>query len=521
MIDILSAAEMGACDRRAIEEFGIPGVVLMENAGIQTVECILEHLGAVPATALVVCGKGNNGGDGLVVARHLANAGSRVEVLLLASPEGPVGEAAVNLRIVQAMGLPLRCLPEPADWEAAAIDPAGFDVVVDAILGTGIRSAARGVAATAIASILGSDARVVAVDLPSGLDADAGRAPGPSLRAQLTVTFAAPKPCHVLPPAAESCGELVVVDISIPDRVLAAATPVLRQTSPFDWPMVRPQRAGTAHKGDAGRVAVIGGARGTAGAAVLAARAAVRAGAGLVHVLCPHGVWLLAGAQLVEPLVHPVGGGERLGVEDLEEIRDLLKGIDMVALGPGLGRGDDTDELVRRLVAELAIPMVIDADGLNALAGALEVLGDAPGPRILTPHPGEAARLLGTEVAEIQEDRPAALARLVARTGATVILKGAGTLIGAPGRVPVVNPTGNPGLASGGTGDVLTGVVAALAAQGLEPFVAAWGGAWTHGRAGDLAALGMGSVGFTASDVVERLPAAIGEGDGDESEPDA
>lgn len=506
---------MAACDRRAIEDYRIPGLLLMENAGLQTVECVLETFGAAPESALVLCGKGNNGGDGLVIARHLSQAGCRVQIVLLAEGADLEGDAAANLEIVRALGLPLLELPEPEDWERRGPDPESFALVVDAMLGTGLRDGARGAPARAIEALDGCDRPIVAVDLPSGLSADSGVAPGAAVRADLTVTFAAPKVCHVLTPAADHCGELAVVDISIPTAVLDEARPALRIATAEDWEEVRPLRESTDHKGDHGRLLVVGGSVGMAGAVVLAARAALRCGAGLVHVGCPREVWPIVAGKLVEPLVHPVGEGAELRASDREAILELAAGMDAVALGPGIGTDEETVRLVRGLAVELECPLVIDADGLNGLAGELDRLSEARGPRVLTPHPGEAARLLESDIEEIQRDRPAALRRLVERSAAVVVLKGSRTLIGAPGRVPVVNPTGNPGLASGGTGDVLTGAVASLVAQGVEPWEAAWAGAWIHGRAGDRAARQTGQAGLVARDVVNALPAALRGDDGD------
>lgn len=511
MIKVLTAAQMQACDRAAIEEYRIPGAVLMENAGLQTAEAIVERFDGPPLSTLVLCGRGNNGGDGFVIARHLHNLGGEVVIHLLGDPEQLTGDARVNHDIAAAMGIAIATITEEAAWDAVAAGLSGFDCIVDAMLGTGIDSAARGVIAEAIDSVNGSGVPVVAVDVPSGLSSDSGTPPGRHIVADLTVTFAAPKLCHVLAPASAACGDLEVVEISIPQAVMRAADATLRLLTPEDVAGRLLSRSRDAHKGTFGTVLVIGGAPGTAGAAVLSAEAALRGGAGLVHVACPRSVWSMVGAQLTEALVHPIDAGRDggIGLDGREALERHLLAADVLAIGPGIGSDSETVEIVDWLAGDASQPAVIDADGLNALVGRLDRIAGASAPRILTPHPGEMARLLDTDTATVQSDRPAAVAALVERTGAVVVLKGHRTLIGAPGEVTIVNPTGNPGMATGGTGDVLTGLIAALLAQGMEPLEAAWFGAWTHGLAGDLAALERGEISLVAGDLIEWLPRAL------------
>lgn len=512
MIKVLDTAAMRACDRTAIDEYGVLGEVLMENAGLQVVDALTQQFAdRPPASVAVLCGRGNNGGDGLVVARHLHNQGSEVVVYLLAAASALRDGAATNHRIAVAAGVPVVEVHDEAAWGQLAEDLPEFDCIVDALLGTGLESAPRGAIAAAIESVNGLDVPVVSVDLPSGLSGDSAAIAGAVVEATLTVALAAPKVCHVLAPASETCGDVVVVDISIPDAVLEAAPATLWQLTLEDCAAGLPVRWPDSHKGDYGRVLVIGGAKGTAGAAVLAARGALRGGAGLVHVLCPESTYLPIAGQLVEALVHsaPAGDSGGLGLEATAAARQRAAAADVVAIGPGLGTDPETVAFVRQLVTECARPMVIDADGLNALVGCLAELNGAVAPRLLTPHPGEAARLLGVDVASIQADRMGAARQLAETAGAVVLLKGHCSLIVEPGQAPIVNRTGNPGMASGGTGDVLTGLIAALVAQGLPPARAAWTGACLHGLAGDLAVQRLGQIGCLASDLADELPKAF------------
>ncbi len=512
MIKVLDTAAMQACDRAAIDDYGVRGDLLMENAGLQVVEALTSHFGdQPPASVAVLCGRGNNGGDGFVVARHLHNTGGEVVVYLFGEGSVLRDGAATNHRIAVTLGVPVVEVHNEEAWGPLADDLAEFDCIVDALLGTGIESAPRGAIAAAIESINASDVPVVAVDLPSGLLADTGAIQGAVVEAALTVALGAPKVCHLLAPASETCGEVVVVDIGLPTAVIEAARAALWRPTREDCAAGLPLRWSDSHKGDYGRVLVIGGAPGTAGAAVLAARGALRGGGGLVHVLCPETAYLPIACQLTEALVHvaPAGASGGLGADAVLAALERAEAADAVAIGPGIGTATETVALVRQLATECARPMVIDADGLNALVGVLEVLTEAVGPRVLTPHPGEAARLLGVDVADVQSDRVGAARELTEASGAVVLLKGHRSLTVEPQQAPVVNLSGNPGMATGGTGDVLTGLIAALIAQGLRPGAAAWTGAWLHGLAGDLAAQRLGQTGCLASDLVDEIPDAF------------
>ncbi len=512
MIKVLDAAAMQACDRAAIDDYGISGELLMENAGLQVVEALMSYFDdQPPATVAVLCGRGNNGGDGFVVARHLHNLGGEVVIFLFGQASALRGSAAINHRLAARVGVPVIEVPDEEAWQPLADDLADSECIVDAMLGTGLESAPRGVIAAAIESVNAADVPVVAVDVPSGLSAESGAIGGVGVEAALTVALAAPKVCHVLAPASETCGELMVADIGLPEALLQAAAPSLWLPTPEHCEAGLPIRWSDSHKGDHGRALIIGGAPGTTGAAVLAARGALRGGGGLVHVLCPETAYLPIACQLTEALVHSaaagVGGG--LGAAAGESARERAAAADAVAIGPGVGTAAETVALVRQLAVECTKPMVIDADGLNAFVGVAEELRKTRAPRILTPHPGEAARLLGVDVSTVQSDRVGAANELAEKTGAVVLLKGHCSLTVEPGRAPIVNMTGNPAMATAGTGDVLAGLITALMAQGLRPGRAAWTGAWLHGLAGDLAAARVGQIGCLATDLADELPTAF------------
>lgn len=503
---------MRRADRHAIEHVGLPGAVLMENAGAAVARLVAERYASSRAV-VVVCGRGMNGGDGFVVTRHL---GPIAEALLLGRRDDVTGDARTHLLSCDRSGGRVTELLDEAAWPGAAQRLAAADLVVDAVVGTGLRAAPVGLAALAIAAIRarhGAGRPVVAVDLPSGIPADAGAADWPVARATWTVTFAAPKRAHVLPPWYAEVGELVIADIGIPSESLAAAEPTLFLLEDEDAAAAFPRRSRGAHKGDFGHVLVVAGSMGKTGAAVLAAVGALRSGAGLVTVATPAPCLPLVASARPELMTEPlaVSGSGGLDPSGLDRLLALAADRDSVVLGPGLGQDVPTRELVRAFVRACPVPLVVDADGLNALA---PIAADAEAnlkrqaPTILTPHPGEMARLLGLTTAEVQRDRLGAATRLAGRTGAVVVLKGERTLVAEPNGRSAVVPCGNPGMATGGTGDVLAGVAGSLLAR-HGALVAASAAAYVHGRAGDLAAERWGEEGLTAGDLADAVPLAI------------
>jgi NAD(P)H-hydrate epimerase len=508
---VFTADEMRRLDRRAIEELGMPGATLMENAGrgaAEAIRALLEQIKAPRnARVAVVCGKGGNGGDGLVVARWLKRWGMRPEVLL-AFPEDEIGgDAGAMLRELKRTGVrPWLVADEGAAEEALA----RADVVVDALLGTGSRGAPAGAVARAIELINESGRPVVALDIPSGISADGGPLPGPAVRAIVTLTFAGWKLGLVAGPGAELAGEVEVVPIGIPEaEVLRDVTTLVPELE--DVARHFPPRPRGAHKGTYGHLLIVAGSLGKTGAAALAGLGALRSGAGLVTVATPASQQPVVAGLLLEAMTEPLPetAARTLAGQAREVVAELAARRDAVALGPGIGLGEETQAAARALVAELPKPMAVDADALSALAGHLELLCAAPAARCLTPHPGELARMLGVTAAEIQRDRIAAVRDFATRYRVDLVLKGAWSVIGDPDGRVVVNPTGNPGMASGGTGDVLTGILGALLARGLAAFDALQCAVYLHGLAGDLAAGRVGEESLVAGDVIGALPDAF------------
>ena len=506
---IVTAGQMREIDRRAIEERGIASLALMEGAGRAVAESAYRLTEGCPdRPILVLCGRGNNGGDGFVAARHLIELGRTVQVFV-AAPRGEItGDAEANLQRLEVLGLSCLYLTE-AEPALAALPRCGL--VVDALLGTGLSGKVRGLAGKLIEGLNESGQPVLAVDIPSGLDADTGEPLGVAVRAQETVTMGLPKLGLFLHPGVDYAGRVTVADIGFPADLIADSQAVADLTAPEWVRMLLPQRPRSAHKGEFGRVLVIAGSVGMTGAAFLCAEAALRVGAGLVTVGCPASLNDILEVKLTEALTLPLPETYQrsLDTRALAPILEHAEAASVLAIGPGLSRQPETSVLVRRLVARVDKPMVVDADGLNALADAAVLLEGEHAPAVLTPHPGEMGRLMGVSTERVQARRAHFAEAAANRFHSVIILKGACSLVAEAGRPLTVNPTGNPGLASGGTGDVLTGMVAGLIAQGLLPFEAGAAAAYLHGLAGDLAARKLGEASLVAGDVLAAVPQAI------------
>ena len=508
MLPVFTAAEMRALDARAIRELGIPGPRLMEHAGTGAATLIARWLAPIRGkTVVVVCGKGNNGGDGFVVARRLKARGAVVRVLLVARRAEVRGDAA------EALGRWRGRVEEIADPAGLASALGAADLIVDALLGTGVSGAARGPVAAAIEAINRAGAGgvpVVALDLPSGLDGDHGALLGPTVRAWRTVTFAGLKRSLLLAPAAVQAGAVEIGDIGVPAEEARRSITTWRVEAADVRPSF-PPRDPDAHKGRFGHLLVIAGSLGKTGAAVLAGRAALRSGVGLCTIAAPASQQPVIAAQAPEYMTEalPETGAQSLSLKSRDRILELAGRMDAVAIGPGLSLDPEAQELARRLIRELDRPMVVDADALSALAGHLDLLRHAAGPRALTPHPGEMARMLGSTIEAVQADR-IEIARAFAREhGVAIALKGAHTVIAGPDGHVAINPTGNPGMAKGGSGDVLTGVVGTLLAREIGPAAALRAGCYVHGLAADVTVRDRGEYGMLASDIIEGLPAAL------------
>ena len=521
------ASEMRELDRCAIEEYGIPGIVLMENAGLGTVLMMERELGpAADSFALILIGPGNNGGDGLVIGRHLHQRGCEPIFIFLMAPEKLQGDAAGNLRIVNKLALPLYVLDSeegvqtlPALYQQLISTGKPCYAIIDALFGTGLTREINGHMAELIQLInteaCGVKVPRIAIDIPSGLHADTGRIQGACIQADHTATYGCAKPGHLLHHGPELCGRLHIVDIGIPPAAIATLS--IQQEALTDQgaalSLARIKRTTTSHKGSHGHLLVLAGSIGKTGAAILSVKGALRSGCGLVSLCCPQDLNTIFETQLIEAMTIPLASRSMISIEDLATVEQQLRGKKALVLGPGLGMVEQTAQLVLHLYRTAEIPMVVDADGLNILAQYKTELKAPPGPRIFTPHPGEMAGILGISTAEIQEDR-----LLAARSAClffdqtagqcTVVLKGAGTVVVSEDGKAWVNTSGNPGMATGGMGDVLSGIIGALICQGLSPQEAACTAVYLHGRAGDIL-LNTTGTGYSATELADTLPWSI------------
>lgn len=534
---ILSAAQMREIDRLTTALHGVPGLQLMENAANSAVEAIERKFGCVSGShALVVCGPGNNGGDGAAIARLLNQRGASVEALLLGRISETRGDARANFEraksISEAAGSRLHfkeveSLDALDDALCKAASEHTNDLIIDAIFGTGLTRRASGLFEEAINRInqLADRSRVVAVDVPSGVASDSAELIGPAVRAHLTVTFTAPKIAAVLAPARAQCGEVIVAQIGSPDELVNSAGSrlnLIEQSDVSRW-LKESRRSPNANKGDVGKVLVIAGSRGKTGAACLVGEAALRAGCGLVTIATPASSQpIVASRAIPECMTEPLAetGSGSVAREAAAQVRTLSADRDVVAIGPGLGSAEaSTRELVRDIVVNREGPMVADADALNALAPWDPTLHASAGlPLILTPHPGEMSRLVGKSVSEVLRDRIGISREFATSHGVLLVLKGSGTLIAATDGEVYVNSTGNSGMATGGSGDVLTGIIAGLLAQKpVDALGATIAAVYLHGLAGDIAASRLGTRAIIASDITSCLGDAFievgGEGE--------
>ena len=517
---VLTAAQMQEIDRLTTERYGVPSLTLMENAGRSVVKFLHQRFSPLEAQDIVIlCGRGNNGGDGMVVARMLREMGIMPQVLLLADPGNLSGDAEVNYKRLADGGLPLT-VPDKASWEAVKGKLSNATLVIDAILGTGLSKPLSGFLLDVVRDIpvVFPKAKVVAIDLPTGVSADTGELFGESVRADASVTFTAPKIAHVFAPACERTGEWVVRPIGTPPEALEENPEFYLNVflpEELEW-VVRPRKL-EAHKGNFGHVLVLGGSVGKTGAAAMAAKAALRAGAGLATVATAKSALPVIASLSMEIMTEPLPETDS-GTVSIRALKDglldsLVEGKSVLAVGPGLGRHPETMELVREVVNRYDLPIVLDADGLNAFAGCIETLRSDNRIRVFTPHPGEMGRLVGMKTSEVVAHRVDVAREFARKHGVQLVLKGFRTLTAAPDGQVWVNLTGNPGMATGGSGDVLTGVAAALLAQysdrsATEVTAAA---VYVHGLAGDIAARELGEASMIAGDILDALPKAYQE----------
>jgi len=504
---IVTAAEMRAIDRATSERFGVPSLTLMENAGAAVADYVLSHH-AAGGRIVVFCGKGNNGGDGFVAARRLHQHGKNIQVILLADPADLRGDAAIMFGKLPDAAVAVHSSEELKSERVRSSLRA--DLYVDAVLGTGFKPPVSGLYADAIAIMNASQVPVVAVDIPSGADADAmGPQAGTIARADAIVTFTAPRPAHVF--SLLTAGPTFVAEIGSPEKAIVSVLQLNVITARDIGPLIGPRPA-ESNKGNYGHVMVVGGSLGKAGSVAMAGMAALRTGAGLSTVATPKSVLgTVAGFHpelMTEPLPETDGGTISSGAQ--ARINELAKGKSVLAIGPGISRDPQTAELVRALVAQLELPMVVDADGLNAFEGHADKLMGKGRTLVITPHPGEMARLAGCTIADVQTDRLGVARKFARQHELIVVLKGHRTLVVRPDGEAWVNTTGNPGMATGGTGDILTGMVAGMIAQhpkdALRAVLAA---VHLHGLAGDVMRERVGEHSLVATDLLKGLPEAF------------
>lgn len=506
---IATVEEMKELDRATIEELGISGLVLMENAGLRVAAAAKELLPDIDGKKItVIAGKGNNGGDGFVVARHLINMGAEVKVLLLCGPNDVTGDAKVNLDILLKMDQKIHVVIDEKSINILRIALVYSDLVIDAIFGIGFKGVTKKPLADIIDIINEAGKPIIAVDVPSGLEANTGKVHGSCIKATCTVTFGLPKLGLMVFPGAKYVGQLQIGDISIPQSLIERYDiPRFLITAKMVKEMIKP-REPEGHKGDYGRVTVLGGSPGLTGAVYMAGQAAARIGAGLVTVGLPMSLHDILEVKLTEVMTKPLPETDRKTISKsaLNQCLEMVAKSDVVAVGPGMSTELLTVKLIQELVQTIEKPLIIDADGLNAIAINTDILKKCTAPLVLTPHPGEMARLMGIDLDEINNNRISIALTAAKNFKAIIVLKGARTIIATPAGRLYINANGNPGMATGGSGDVLTGIIAGLVAQGLSLEDASVAGVFIHGLAGDLVSSEKGQMGLLAGDLIDMLP---------------
>lgn len=508
---VVTALEMRHIDEETIRNIGIPGIVLMENAGLSVVNVIEKYFRKSGTSKVsIFVGKGNNGGDGLVIARHLKNKGYDVKIYLLSSSDKFQGDALINLQIVQNMGLNIETILSEIDLEYHKAEVANSDLIIDAIFGTGLAGPIKGVSAKVVNFLNNTGLPIIAVDLPSGLDADTGKVEGECIKADVTVTMGLPKRGLLLYPGANFVGKIEIADIGIPSTVIELQDIKVNLLSTDNVGRL-PKRPSDSHKGNFGRVLVLGGSIGLTGASAMASESALRSGAGLVTLGIPKSLNPIMEVKLTEVMTLPLPETEEqtFSKKSYDNIMKIVNNFDVVVIGPGMSRNPETSSLIRELCKSINKPKVIDADGLNAISDDKSILKYIDNNTIFTPHPGEMARLIGGTISDVQSDRINVAQKFAINNNVILVLKGVPTVIAEPSGEVYLNITGNPGLASGGTGDVLTGIIAGFIAQGLALKSAAILGVYIHGFAGDLAKKELGEAGMVAGDVIRYIPKAI------------
>jgi len=510
---VATAEQMQELDRKTIETYRIPGIVLMENAGRGAAEAISNAFPDIlKKKVAIVAGKGNNGGDGFVIGRYFLNRGISVKAFLLADPKALRGDAETAFQIFLRMKGEVFAVPSSKDYQKVKKDLERFDLLIDSIFGTGLDAEVRGYYREVIDHLNTLQKPIVAVDIPSGLDADTGKPLGTAIRASLTVTFGLPKVGHLISPGIDYVGEVKIIDISTPRRLVEEEKiqTYLLESDDIRRRLSVPRRPDT-HKGDYGHLLVIAGSVGKTGAAAMACEAALRVGAGLVTLAIPKSLNAIMEVKLTEVMTEPLPETPKqtLSLRAFNSILRLCENKKAVIIGPGIGTFKETQSLILKLIKTLNLPIVLDADGLTALATQPKILPATNRSLIVTPHPGEMARLIGSTAKEVQEDRIGISRSFSQSRHVHLVLKGHRTLIATPKGEIFINPTGNPGMASGGTGDVLTGMIGGLICQGFDILSSLQTSVYLHGLAGDEVALEKGEKSLVATDLIQKIPALI------------
>ncbi|MBQ3124764.1 MAG: NAD(P)H-hydrate dehydratase [Clostridia bacterium] len=505
MLKACYAEEMRNLDRAATEIGKIPSILLMENAALACVNELKKDFDVSKCSVAIFCGKGNNGGDGLAIARHLYNAGVKVNIFLVSGNDFS-GDAKINYDIVNAMDVPVDTVTDTEDFEYVI---RSYDIVIDAILGTGISGDVRGLIFDVIRLINENARYVMAVDVPSGINSDSGEICGICINADKTVTFAAYKTGMFMYPAADSVGEVVVAPISIPKTVVNSQNLQINVTDADFVRNVIPGRSNNSQKGDYGKLLIIAGSKGMTGAAYLAAESALKSGAGLITLACPESINTVLESKTTEVMTLPVADNNgHISYLASSVLTAKANEADAVLIGPGLGRSEDVLEIVKVLLKECDVPVIVDADALFAVANDKDMLKDASCDLVFTPHAMEMARLTGLDISYIEENRIDISREYSEETGVVLLLKGHHSIVTAPSLLQYINNTGNPGMASGGSGDVLAGIVSALVARGIRIDYAAAAAAYIHGLAGDIAKEYYGEESLSAENILECIPEA-------------
>lgn len=509
---LVTPQQMKVIDDRTINDYGVPGLLLMENAASAVVYEIESMLGGCnKKRILVLAGKGNNGGDAFAAARLLFCKGADICVYLVGSKDGVSGDALTNMSILGKLGIQVVELIDEKELAALCTDMQKTQLIIDGIFGTGLAREVKGLARSVIERANGANKPILSIDIPSGIDGTDGTIKGVCISANATVTFCLPKTGLILYPGCEYTGRLITAEIGIPACAIDGQE---IKTELIDSEMISriiPGRVANSNKGDFGKIMFITGSTGMTGSGRLASMASLRSGVGLVYTGVPKSLFNIYGVSLVEPIILPLEdkGSGYLAVECIPQILENMKRMDILAVGPGLTVSGGVPEIVEKIIEESDVPLVLDADALNSISGNTAVLKRLVVNAVVTPHPGEMARLAGLSINAVQADRMGVAKRFAAEYGVTVVLKGSKTVVAQPDGRVFINPTGNAGMATAGAGDVLTGIIAGLAAQGIPIEEAAIAGVYLHGLAGDAAAAEMGMYALVASDIINYLPQAL------------